>query len=646
MKVTRNLDNYYSKGNFNAFIMEVAESCRYLDIRRRWTAIKRKILTCLNDEIIARTLSPDTCNCLEKLVQEGYLEKSSLVLLEKARRNTLLCPQVSAAGCIPVPLVDSCQGYVRDLQVVREECHLHGQITLDLVCVLLQRACRKWLGRSFFLSPDKFSASIIFHPSGAREEIDGHSYELPLFLALVSLLTGQLVPADISASGQLCEDGSIAPVKGLELKIAALERERYGIRRLLVSEDQEIKDFPVPLEVVRLKNVTAVLEYLFDPADFIVLFNEPYDLDAEVRNLKNDYRYYRLQNCIANAETIIISSGISRRPKELFTAYWYRGRCYCHLGKVEDAMKDFHRAGKLYERSGADISRRDYLSMLNNKGVVCKDVFRYQEAEEIFRNNGAILAAIGAENYDKAKNISSLSQLLSASGRHGEAIAEQRKALEMLSRAGKSLYRNYGYLANIYTRDGDFRRASRALAEARKRFAKERNTAGHDVFLDWYEAELRYRRICASGTNAKMHLEKLVGLAENYPVIADYSHAQALVYKFTGLALMQVNHLSNNEFMDKTLKFFEKQEHPMYRLLAASLWIERQIILASRRDYYSLTGEIEKIISSLRCQPDIRRFFKFELRDLSGFQKTVPKTDKRNARLLSLLSRMREKIPY
>ena len=216
----------------------------------------------------------------------------------------------------------------------------------------------------------------------------------------------------------------------------------------------------------------------------------------------------------------------------------------------------------------------------------------------------------------------------------------------MMNNAGKNLYRNYGYLANIHTRAGDFRRASRALTEARKRFAKERNTVERDEFLDWYEAELRYRRICTGGTNAKMHLEKLIFLVVNYPEIADYSHAQALIYKFTGLALMRVNHLANNEFLSKSLEFFERQETFMSQLLAASLWIERQVILVSRCDYSLLAGEIEKIASSLTCQPDIRRFFKPELRNLVGFRKTVPKTGKQNLRLLSILSRMRDKIPY
>lgn len=548
-------------------------------------------------------------------------------------------------GQISIPLVDTCQGYVRELQVYRDECIPVRSIDLDLVCSLLQRACREYCGRFFFFRPEQFYCSITTIPAKTCEKIVGRSYELPLFMALTSLLTGDPLPLDISASAQLSDDGSLVPVKGIEQKINALGQERHYIRRFLVAHDQSIENNSTRIEVVRLKNVTEVLEYMYKPSKVIFL-DEPFDLDEEFRNLVRSYSNYRFHYCISIAEAIIDSPKISRRPKELFTAYWYRGSCYCHFGKVEEALNDFKKAEGIYKRHGDHVAENDYISMLNNKGVICKDIFRYNKALEIYHNNSEILDLIGAESYDKAKNISSLSQMLSAMGLHDEAIETQRKALSIMKKAGKDLYRNYGYLANIYTRAGDYRRAIRNLSEARKCYVREQNKNTHDVFLDWYEAELRYRRICTERTNVRQQVQKLKGLAAHYPEIADYSHAQALVHKFAGLAVIRINHLPDNEFLHKALVFFEKQEIPMYRLIAASVRIERQLILLSCHDHFHLSVDLQNINSSLSCQPDILRFFKPMLRDLARFQQAIPKTGPQKVRLLSILSKMLEKIPY
>ncbi len=113
---------------------------------------------------------------------------------------------------------------------------------------------------------DDFQDKLDIHihvPDGSTPK-DGPSAGAAMCTALVSVLTGRKVKADVAMTGEITLRGEITPIGGLKEKmLAAL---RGGIKTVLVPEDNERELSEVPekikgqLEVVKVKWIDQVLD--------------------------------------------------------------------------------------------------------------------------------------------------------------------------------------------------------------------------------------------------------------------------------------------------------------------------------------------------------------------------------------------------
>ena len=117
------------------------------------------------------------------------------------------------------------------------------------------------------------------------------------------------------------------------------------------------------------------------------------------------------------------------------------------------------------------------------------------DALELHHEIGAEQDRIGAINHERAKNLSSLSQLYLAMGRMREAETLQKQAIDWIDDAEQP--RNYGYLAQIAVHRGRFDAAQSCLDQAEDLLAKANDaerSKQFQPFLDLYRAECLYRQ--------------------------------------------------------------------------------------------------------------------------------------------------------
>ena len=99
-------------------------------------------------------------------------------------------------------------------------------------------------------------------PAGAIPK-DGPSAGVAMFAALVSLLTGRCVRADVAMTGEMTLRGLVLPVGGIKEKLLAAHR--AGIRRILLPERNEKDVVDVPEEIrdeIEIVYVKGVLDAL------------------------------------------------------------------------------------------------------------------------------------------------------------------------------------------------------------------------------------------------------------------------------------------------------------------------------------------------------------------------------------------------
>ncbi len=613
--VGRRLDELWRYGSRNAFVLLSVYVCHrgshlYSTL---WDVLRTRLLEMLAASGTGVNLTAEARAGLDHLAAEGYLPEWTDLSRSPAP------PAPVEPGRIPLLLVDKAAdfGHVLTLDVsgARPGEPPANDLDLGFSCALLQEICCQREGRRFFLHGERFRAWVTAAGREFTRPLTGRSYELPLFLALASRLIGRALPVDIAATARIDKNGYLQPVAGVAAKIAALCRERPGVRRLLIADGQPDIDKAAAavageLEIVSLSTAAAALDLLFPGLDFAAVLKAPYDLDDELRRIEADFQGYRLHSCHANASRLLEEPGLS--PDARFKALWYRGGCRCHFGRIDAALADFEAAEKLYRVHGEHVNFTDYAEMRNHYGVGLKDVFRYEDARGIFEENRRIFDQCRASSLMKAKNLSSLSQLESAVGRHDEAIARQREALELLAAARKPLSRNRGYLVNICSRAGRFEEAAVALKEAREALRDEgREEDPGREFIDWYEAELLYRCLLVAGGDAPKIVAALDSLAARYPRLDPRgSHAPALVWKFVGLGRLRAgNAAAARPFLDGAISFFEESEVPMYLLLAASIRLERLRLGLLAGVAANAGCDLETFVAHLNVQPDIRRFF-------------------------------------
>ena len=100
-------------------------------------------------------------------------------------------------------------------------------------------------------------------PSGAVPK-DGPSAGVTLFTALVSLVTGKTVRANLAMTGEISLRGQVLPIGGLPEKLMAAQR--AGVKKVLIPKDnvRDLEDVPAEtlkhLEVVPVETVQEVVQ--------------------------------------------------------------------------------------------------------------------------------------------------------------------------------------------------------------------------------------------------------------------------------------------------------------------------------------------------------------------------------------------------
>jgi hypothetical protein len=100
-----------------------------------------------------------------------------------------------------------------------------------------------------------------------EHSLDGSSYGLAFALYLVSHLTNLPLPDDVAALASVDADGDVGPVGALREKVEAIRRLAPGVRRVVISDQQEAVseiDSESGLQLIQVSSVSAAVARLFD----------------------------------------------------------------------------------------------------------------------------------------------------------------------------------------------------------------------------------------------------------------------------------------------------------------------------------------------------------------------------------------------
>jgi len=658
--IIKELEILCKRGSRNTFIDRYYAFHNRLEIlfnRAEYEAILFSFLE--QDSFINRTLTPESLMKIDELAQKLSFSQNFRNRLDCCRSNIVKYPELKLLpGQTSLLLADSGtgKGYIAEMQI-RTSDNVCGAGTdshplLIRAASLIQKFCRRQNLPEFSLNPDRYVCGLLTTNDPAKikfEEITGSSLGLPLLLALFSCICKEPLPIAIAASAELGPAGELLPVGDIEAKIAALQAERYYVKRILVAAEQKCEICPPEIEICRYRDIFTLLSELFPPKicagiDLVL------DVDKTIALIEDEYDRQQREICIANATALINSAATKMKKGALFSAFSCRGAAHCHRGEIGPSRRDFNTANKIYKRSPQLIDDHQYFDMRNRTGVALKDVFRYREAREIHEENCREFVRLGANAVIRAANISSLSQLSGAMGEYSEAIKLQKEALKLLRQSGEDLARNYGYLADIQTRAGNFERAKSALAKAREYPEGQSNSSGSGrsvPFLDWFEAQLLYRQLEKSRKRKRFFLQKLQHLREAHPEVT--FHAPAMLHKFVNLGELLCRDQAALNRLDELIDFLSAQADSTYHLLAATVRIERQIILLAAGNNETIILDIDNILLHLQVQLDIERFFRPQIKILKTCrQKSENSFPEKQilTKITKVLHSLQEKIPY
>lgn len=646
--VFRELAILEQEGNFNAFILQLVKHYNSL------FAFRHHLLerTCHLLKNFRHLISPLTIRAFSNI------SGADMKTFGLAPLITLPCRKSTAAkGQVPVAVMTS-QGLIRDLVVQKSDLSnvLPHQVSLlDEVGAPVLRFLGERLGYKLLpWNPGDFRYSLNDSYGNEDNDVRGNSIGLALALALYSRITETGVSPIYSAIGEVKRNGTVRPVdaESVDEKLDTLKRERHELTHVFVPADQEVSRSHPGLKLIRVKDLSSALATVFPGQPPLAPLEHPIDVEEELRKIGKQYGLYLLNTCIENTQRLIdfLQSNTCSLPREKvvrgkFYCYWRQGSCYCHKGAVEKAKQCLIEARKIYDANRGIIPVSEYLSCLNSYGVVLKDIFRYKDAEKQHLEIEREIKATRGLDLDRGKNLSSLSQLYLAQGRFQKALEHQRTAISLLPK--ETLHRNYGYLAQIFTRMGDLARARRALEKAEFLL----KTAPPDVqtkdypFYHWILAECLLASCRSSKRSKKESLNRLSDIPSKYPKIEMYTHA--LVYKFWGHSQLEFGIVNEGmAALNYSLNYLEAQLNPMYHLLGASVRVERALYLIRAGKADDIFPDLRAIRSALSIQRDIKRFFSSDLMKIFRQLQFSRKKGGDIQKIPSALESLKSKIPY
>lgn len=634
------------EGNINLVILKVAED--YINLRHVKPELMERLSWYLDK--FSQYLSPETMQVLKSLPE---VDLRTFNLSEKidSLKNPVAMP---AYGRIYFPIITT-QGQIYEIRVLREKIKSFLPLRLELfdqVGTPVYSVLQESLQCALFWDPRQFSFQTLNTFGMEDTAVSGESMGLPLALALYSLETKKELPVNISATAAVKRDGSIEPVEGLEEKLKALRRERHFVNTVFVSDRQEVNFALNGLKIVKVGRLNNAITKAFpEPVDPSI-FPSGIEIKTEISRIEKQYQHYLIDTCLDNAlrltkylESKNCPVSKEKTAEPLFTCYWRRGSCYCHKGQVELTKRNLNKAQVVYNKNKGIIRPHTYLNMKINHGVHLKDIFRYKEAEDLHKAISSEAETITGVDNEKAKNLSSLSQLYLAQRRFQKAVDLQKKAIRLFSKSER--HRNYNYLGLIYTRAGDFAKAAGAFRQIFNLLEKaDSDTRKKDLpFYHLYFSEYLYQIGINQKRRARQRLQELHKIADNYVDITWY--VPALIHKFSGCAfLFEGEENKGLMTLENAIQFFDTQFDAMHRLLGVTARGEEALYLLKSGQIEEATPDIKKIKESLCIQKDINLFFNEEIRAFSHFLR-IKHFDKHHVEeLCHNIEGLKEKIPY
>lgn len=628
----------WSQGNFNAFLNGLSENYEHLrPICHHLLPFAVKILSSHNHFI-----SPETISSLQRLPQIN-------------QNNWDHPPRLaSCQNRIHFPVVSS-RGIVREIRITRQEESRLDPEKLDImdrVGSLIAASLRINFDYPFTWNPLECSFQILDVWGREDHSVRGKSLGLPLGLSLYSHLTSQPVPFDVSATGEVRQDGTIGPVNGFNEKIRILGQERHFISRVLVSDKQKETFYNSKLSIIPVSGLEEAIHKIFPERPCIKDLKFKLDLGQLTKNIDQQYRDYLLNSCMENCRagiSYLSSTSCPHQKSEtlpaLFHCYWKLGSCYCHKGRVKETRSNLQKAHKLYKDNPGLIPNAQYLDSQNNFAVLLKDIFQYQQAEASHQKLIREFEQVRGLDKQKGKNLSSLSQLCLAMGRFAEAEDFQKKAIRLLPEAER--HRNYGYLAQIHTRSGQFNKAKRVLDKVIKLHNQHLDKVRtiDEETLAWIRAEYLYRRWKSQKRKNDQLLQTLKEIYVQCQPITNYSHA--LVGKFYGNALLEKKEIEQGlEILNQAASFLESQINPMFLLLASTIRAAKSKTFMDHNEQSEACKELKMIRSNLSSQKDIKEHFRPQLKVISRYLRFKKPSQKAMAETCEALKAIEEKVPY
>ena len=634
------------EGNINLVIIEIVE--HYTKLRAFRPELMERVSFYLDN--FSQLLSPEMIHALKSLPLEDL---QNFGLSDKLDAFHVTSP-APACGQIYFPVI-STRGQVYEIRIIKENMKTLLPLRLELldqVGAPAYSVLQDSLSCNLFWDPGQFSFQILDTFGREDATVSGESMGLPLALALYSIETKKDLPPNLSATAAVKRDGSVEPVAGLKEKLTALSRERHFVNTVFVSKRQEINFTIRGLKIVKVDSLKDAINMAFTGPVDPSAFPAGIDVGAEISRIKRQYKNHLIDTCLGNAlrltgylETKNCPISREKAAEALFVCYWRRGSCHCHKGQVELTKRNLDKAQTLYNKYKGNIRPHTYLNMKINHGVHLKDIFRYKEAEDLHKAISSEAKRITGVDWEKAKNLSSLSQLYLAQRRFQEAVDLQKKAISIFSK--DEMHRNYNYLGLIYTRNADFSKAARAFRQTFTLLEqKDLDTREEDLsFYHLYYSEYLYRNGINQKRGVKKSFQELQEIAAHYPDITWY--VPALIHKFSGLAFLHEGKETKGlKDLERATQFFDSRFDAMHRLLGATVRAERALYLLETGQIDEAAGDVRSIRDSLSAQKDIKQFFIKEIMKIRDYLRFKYLKESRIQGMKKILTIVKKKIPY
>jgi tetratricopeptide (TPR) repeat protein len=636
-----------SEGSFNRLIIQTLRHSRDQDPDFLFIAthVAKRIAQVIRSH--GHLIAPENVQSLASLPPK-LLSRSGL---DGALVGYQPAPARPAVGRIAFAAVTEFDGYVRELAVTSgrfSEMPKERRDQLDRVGAATVSVIGRRLGLPVVWDPRRYSFWV-FDPLGREDgRVDGNSMDLPLALALYSHLTRTPVPTDVSASAEVCRDGTLRTVESIDKKIEALSCERPQIRKILFADHQ--KDIPEKWGFLaqKVSGLKQPIELAFPDTPEAKTLDVVLNIDSAAAAIQDQYEAPLIDTCLQNANQLIAflennkrTVDAHRRLPALFTAYWRKGCCHCHKGEVPAAFASLRKAERIFrsrENKSLGIIGEDAFQNLRiNYAVTLKDVFQYQRAEQLHQTIDNELKGIKALGVLHGKNLSSLSQLYLSVARFADAEALQKKAIPLIPE--KDRWRNLGLLAQIYTRWGDFDKARRIFLREKSVMEKARKSS---PFFPYMQAEYIYRRNIAKKHIRAKDFEPLHAMVENeFQELAPYP--VALIHKYDALAyLAEGDEKKGLDKLESVARYLESVDDP---LLAATAWIERALYLLKNNRVSEARINMKPVAVTLDSRA-FKHYFGEDNKTLKRFLRTRTPDSRLTAELCSVLEKVLKQIPY